>query len=163
VAGGPGTFNATLSAAGTFLSPGAYTLTGTGGADIGSFSAAFNIPAAPALISPPSFVIPPPVIRASGMPVTWSGGASNAYIQIEVQSPTDSTYTNGATAVCNVAASAGSFTIPPYALLALPAGNLASFQFQQQTESSFTAAKGLPYGTIHTSNAPGSFNNFTLK
>jgi hypothetical protein len=97
------------------------------------------------------------------MPITWSGGASSAYIQIEVQSPTDSTYTNGATAVCNVAASAGSFTIPPYALLALPAGNLAYFQFEQQTESSFTAAKGLPYGAITASNAPGSFNNFTLK
>jgi len=163
VAGNPGQFSATLSAAGTYLSPGAYTLTGKGGADIGGFSAGFNIPAAPAMISPPSIVIPPPVIRASGMPITWSGGASGAYIQIEVQSPTDSTYTNGATAVCNVAASAGSFTIPPYALQALPAGNLAYFQFQQQTESAFTAAKGLPFGSITASNAPGSFNNFTLR
>ena len=50
--GTPGQFSATLSAAGTFLSPGAYTITGKGGADIGGFSAAFNIPAAPALTSP---------------------------------------------------------------------------------------------------------------
>jgi uncharacterized protein (TIGR03437 family) len=163
LAGNPGQFKATLSSTGTFLSPGAYTIGGTGGADIGSLTASFNIPAAPALVSPANATAPPPVTRSSGMPVTWSGGAPNARIQIEVQSPTDSTYTNGATAICNVAASAGTFTIPPYALLALPSGSLAYFQFRQQTEAAFAAATGLSYGAIQTSNAPQGFNNFTLK
>jgi uncharacterized protein (TIGR03437 family) len=163
VAGNPGTFSATLSAAGTFLSPGAYTITGKGGADVGAFNAAFNIPAAPTLVSPPNATIPAPVTRSAGMTVTWTGGAANAYIQLKVQSPTDSTYTNGATAICNVTANAGTFTIPPYVLLALPAGNLTWFQFQQQTEAAFTAAQGLPYGAIQTSNAPAGFNNFTLR
>jgi uncharacterized protein (TIGR03437 family) len=162
VAGGPGTFTTTLSSAGTFLSPGAYTLTGKGGADVGAFSAAFTFPAAATLVSPANAVIPPPVTRSSGMPITWSGGASNAYVQIEVQSPTDSGNTNGAKAICTVAATAGAFTIPPYVLLALPAGNLNYFQFQQQTEAALTAP-GLPYGTIQSYTASGAFNNFTLK
>jgi len=160
--GNPGQFSATLSAAGTFLSPGAYTVSGAGGADVGAFSAAFNIPAVPALTSPANFTIPP-VTRSSGMTVTWTGGASNAYVQIEVQAPTDSTNTNGATLVCNAPSSAGTFTIPSYALLALPAGSVGNyFQFQQQTESGFTAAEGLPYGLIRTSNAPTGIVSFTL-
>lgn len=162
VAGSPGQFTSTLSSAGTFLSPGAYTLAGKGGADIGAFSAAFNFPAAATLVSPANAVIPPPVTRSSGMPITWSGGASNSSVQIKVQSPTDSSSTNGALAICTVAATAGAFTIPPYVLLALPAGNLNYFQFQQQTEAAFTAP-GVSYGTIQSYNAPGAFNNFTLK
>jgi hypothetical protein len=162
VAGNPGQFTSTLSSAGTFLSPGSYTIAGKGGADIAAFSAAISIPAAATLVSPANAVIPPPVTRSSGMPITWSGGASNSYVQIAVQSPTDSSYANGAKAVCTVAATAGTFTVPAYTLLALPAGNLNYFQFQQQTEAAFTAP-GVPYGTIQSYNAPGAFNNFTLK
>ena len=162
VAGNPGQFSATLSGSGTFLIPGTFTISGKGGADIGAFSAPFNIPAAPVMTSPAIYATQPPVTRSSGLPVSWTGGGSSAYVQIQVQSPTDSTYTSGATAVCNVPASAGSFTIPPYVLLALPAGNLASFQFRQQAESAFTAT-GLPYGNITTAGAPTGFGNFTLR
>jgi uncharacterized protein (TIGR03437 family) len=160
--GNPGQFSATLSAAGTFLSPGAYTLTSTGGADIGGISAAFNLPAAPVLTSPANFYLPP-VTRSSGLTVTWTGGGPNAFVQIQVQAVTDSTNTNGAIAVCNVAASAGTFTIPPYALLALPAANIGNgFQFQPQAEAALTA-KGLNLGSIQTKNALTFIGGFTLK
>jgi len=162
VAGNPGQFTATLSAAGTFLSAGAYTFTGKGGADIGAISAPFTIPTAPTMTGQAIQAAQPPVTRSAGLPISWTGGASGAYVQIQVQSATDSTYTNGATAICDVAATAGSFTIPAYVLQALPAGNLASFQFRQQTESAFTAT-GLPYGTITTSSAPTGIANFALK
>ncbi len=82
---------------------------------MGAFRAAFAIPAAPALTSPAA-VGHRPATRSSGMTVTWTRGASNAYVQIQTQGPTDSSDTNGAIAVCNVAASAGTFTIPPDAL-----------------------------------------------
>jgi hypothetical protein len=160
--GPPGTLNATLSPTGTYLSPGAYTITGTGGADIGGFSAPFNIPAAPVLTNPAILALPP-VTRSSGLTVAWTGGAPNAYVQIQVSAVTDSTNTKGALAVCNVAASAGTFTIPPYALLAIPAANVGNgFQFQQQTEAGFTA-KGLNLESIQTSNAATFIGGFTLK
>ncbi|MGA2144114.1 MAG: hypothetical protein ABSH49_04035 [Bryobacteraceae bacterium] len=161
LAGTPGQFNATLSAAGTFLSPGAYTITGVGGTDIHAFTAPFNIPAVPVLTNPANLSLPP-VTRSSGLTVTWTGGASDAYVQIQVQGPTDNTNTNGATAVCNVAASAGTFTIPPYALLALPASSVGGFQFQQQTEAALTAT-GLDLGVIQTSNAPTFIGGVTLR
>jgi hypothetical protein len=160
--GTPGSLNATLSPTGTYLSPGAYTITGTGGADIGGFSAPLNIPAAPPLTNPANFALPP-VTRSSGLTVAWTGGAPNAIVQIQVQAVTDTTNTNGATALCNVASSAGTFTIPPYALLAIPAANVGNgFQFQQWTEAAFTA-QGLNLGSIQIGNAATFIGGFTLK
>lgn len=159
--GKPGQFTAPLSPAGTYLSPGAYTVTGTGGADVGGFTAAFNIPAAPALNSPANSTLPP-VTRSNGLTIAWTGGASNAFVQITVQAPTDITNTNGAKLVCNVAANAGTFTIPPYALLALPAGSIGTvLQFQQQTKGVFSA-KGIDIGAVRTLNAATAIL-FTLK
>ena len=132
----------TISGKGTFLVPGAYTVTGTGGADVGSFSATFTIAALPTLTSP---VNNGAVTRSSGMTVTWTGGIGN--VLIEIFSPTDATNTNGAGAVCAASASAGSFTIPSSVLLALPASTSAGFIFSTQTEASFTAT-GLNLGFI---------------
>ncbi|MGP8246788.1 MAG: hypothetical protein ACLQVN_19995 [Bryobacteraceae bacterium] len=160
--GNAGQFSAVLSSTGAFLSPGAYTVTGTGGADVGAFNAALTIPAAPTLVSPSIQAAPPSVTRSSGLAFTWSGGVSNAYVQLQVTGPTDSTFSNGAIAVCNVAASAGTFTIPSYVMLALPASNFASFQVQQFAEAAVTA-QGMPYATISSGNVPAGIGNFTLK
>jgi hypothetical protein len=131
-----------ISAAGKFLVPGSYTVTGTGGADVGSFSATFTIPALPTLVSPVNNAT---VTRSGGMTATWTGGSGN--VLIEVYSATDNTFTNGAAAVCTVPASAGTFTIPPSVLLTLPAGNSAGFIFSTATEAPFTAT-GLNAGII---------------
>ena len=152
----------TMSAAGTYLSPGAYTITGTGGADVPGFTAAFTIPPAPTLTSPSNLALPP-VTRSSGLTIAWTGGASNAYVQITMNAVTDSTNTNGANVICNVAANAGTFTIPPYALLTLPTANIGNgFQFRQNTQSALTA-KGLNLGEIETAGAPTFIGGFTLK
>ncbi len=132
----------TISGKGTFLVPGAYTVTGAGGADVGSFTATLMIPALPTLTSPVNNAT---VTRSSGMTVTWTGGSGN--VVIEVYSPTDNTCTNGAGAVCAAPASSGTFTIPSSVLLALPTTNYAGFVFSTQTEASFTAT-GLSLGTI---------------
>ena len=123
-----------IGAAGTFLVPGAYTITGTGGADVGPFNTTFTIAALPTLVSP---VNNASVTRSSGMTVTWTGGSGN--VVIELASPTDNTGTNGAGAVCSVPASAGTFTIPPYVLLAFPASNSAAFAFSTAAAAPFTA------------------------
>jgi hypothetical protein len=132
----------TLSAAGTFLSPGAYTLTGTGGADVGSFTAPLTIPTPPTLTSPASIS----VTRANGITLTWSGGAANYIIQITGESATDNTSTNGASFGCYVAASAGTFTIPASVLLALPSGPFGGWGFAPYTPSGTFSASGLNLG-----------------
>jgi uncharacterized protein (TIGR03437 family) len=131
-----------VNAKGTLLTPGAYTVTGSGGADVGSFSSNFTIPALATLTSPVNWAT---VTRSSGTTVTWTGGAGN--VVVEVYSPTDNTNTNGAVAVCTAPASAGTLTIPPYVLLALPASASAGFIFSTQAEASFTAT-GLNFGAI---------------
>lgn len=136
----------TLSAVGTFLSPGAYTVAGTGGTGAASFSAPYTIPTPPTLTSPASGANIA-VTRASGVTFTWSGGAANYILQITGNSATDDTQTNGATFACAVAAGANTFTIPASVLLALPPGNFGGMDFQPVS----------PYGTFPASGLNLSF------
>jgi hypothetical protein len=161
-----GNTKATLSAAGTFLAPGNYTITGTGGKDVGPFSATITFPASPALVSPlsPNNLA---VTRSSGMTVTWTGGDPNGHVEIWVESATDNTNTNGASATCTAPASAGTLTIPSYVLLALPAGNFTGFGFgpgpvQAAASAPFTAT-GLSVGIVQTFIDGTSFGGFMLQ
>jgi hypothetical protein len=62
-----------------------------------------------------------------------------------------------------VAASAGTFTIPPYVLQALPAGNFSQFYLgSAESDVPFTAT-GLSLGTLHTQSVGPGFSGFTLK
>ncbi len=134
-----------FSATGTFLVPGTYTVTGTGGADVGPFSATLTIPALPTLTSP---VNNGAATRANGLTVTWTGGSGN--VAMDMQSCTDSSCNNGASAECIAPASPGTFTIPPSVLLALPASTSAGFVFSTVIYSPFTAT-GLNLGAISLS------------
>jgi uncharacterized protein (TIGR03437 family) len=151
----------TLSAAGNYLSPGPYTLSSVGGADIGAINAPVTVYAPPTLTNPATIGLPP-VTRSNGLTVSWIGGAANARMQVQVSAATDGSYKNGATVTCEVAATAGTMTIPASALLALPAGNFGGVLFRQRTESGFTA-KGLSLGVIETYNAAIFIGNVTLK
>ncbi|HVO97023.1 MAG TPA: hypothetical protein VMT15_03110 [Bryobacteraceae bacterium] len=148
-------------APGTFLSPGAYTFAGTGGADVASFSAPFTIPAPPTLTSPasgPNIA----VTRADGITLTWSGGAGNSIIQIQGGNSTDNTGSLGASFTCFAAASAGTFTIPPGVLLALPPGAFygSVWNFVSYTYGTFSVP-GLNHTAIQTNYATPIFT--TLK
>ena len=114
---------------GNFLAPGDYTVSGTGGADIGSFNARFTIPTFATLVSPASGTNAV-VSRAAGFTLTWNGGTSDSFIQIDGQSATDPSNTNGASFSCVVSATAGTFTIPPSVLMALPAGSIGGWDFK---------------------------------
>jgi uncharacterized protein (TIGR03437 family) len=138
----------TINQAGTFLVPGAFTVSGTGGKDVGAFTASITIPALPTLSSPSGQGNN--VTRASGLAVTWKGGDPNSIVDLDLISALDNTFTLGSEAHCRVAGSAGSFNVPPYVLLALPTGNFASIIFGgAQVSASFTAP-GLTVATLHT-------------
>ena len=59
--------------------------------------------------------------RANGVTVTWTGGAAGTYVHITGSASTGSGFS--AYFICNAPASAGTFTVPPGVLLALPAGS----------------------------------------
>jgi len=132
---------------GNFLAPGDYTASGTGGADIGSFNAPFTIPTFATLVTPASGTNVA-VTRANGFTLTWSGGTSDSFIEIDGQSATDPSNTNGASFSCVVLASAGTFTIPPSVLLALPAGSIGGWDFKPSMFPASFSASGLNLSLI---------------
>jgi uncharacterized protein (TIGR03437 family) len=150
----------TLSATGTFLGPGSYTVTGKGGADVGPFSATITVPALPTLVSPTS-AANLTVIRSGGMTINWKGGSGN--VQIALTGATDKTFNTGASALCRAPANTGTFTIPPYVLMAIPAGTFNQF-FVGSAESdvAFTAT-GLNVGNLHTQSVGPGFDGFVMK
>ncbi|MGB6942487.1 MAG: hypothetical protein WBE37_08845 [Bryobacteraceae bacterium] len=134
---------------GSFLVPGAYTATGTGGTEIGPFTANITLPPAMTLVTPVNNAT---VTRSNGLTVTWTGGIANEYLQIEVNSPADASNQNGASAICTVAGNVGTLTIPAYVLLALPAtpsGTSAGLVLSSVILSPFTAT-GMTIGAIQT-------------
>jgi uncharacterized protein (TIGR03437 family) len=150
-----------LGAAGTYLVPGDYTITGGPGKDVGPFTAHISIPASPTLTSPASasnFT----VTRAKGMTVTWNTNGSTGHVELVLISGTSPPVQ----AVCTAPASAGTFTIPSYVLLALPAGSATGFRFQPGDQgpasSAAFSATGLNAGIAQTFIDGVSFGGFTV-
>jgi len=106
-----------------YLDPGTYSIDNGGGASgansVGAFQASHTVP--PSLVWTNQDAITA-VNRAQGVVVTWTGGSPESYVGI-YGSSTNALSTAGAAFVCFENASAGSFTIPPSVLLALPASN----------------------------------------
>jgi hypothetical protein len=127
---------------------GSFAFQGSGGADVGSFTANLVVPSQ--VFSWTNESAAATVTRSSGLPITWSGGASNSYVQISATPNSGAPYqTPGATASlsCTVPTSAGQFTVPSYVLAALPAG---SYGLSVVNQNSFTAlgAAGADWGTL---------------
>ena len=70
--------------------------------------------------------------------------------------------TVGAAVQCNVAASAGTFTVPSYVLLRLPAGNFSGFEFAPAMAVAPFSAKGAAVGIIDTNHDGTAFGGFPL-
>ncbi|HWC97306.1 MAG TPA: IPT/TIG domain-containing protein [Candidatus Sulfopaludibacter sp.] len=131
VAGQAGSYQGTLATDGTYLSPGSYTVSGAGGADVASFAANLTIPSMPTMTNPtPDSVNAATVTRSSGLNVTWSGGTPNVLVQVTGSSATDSSLATAASFHCTAMAGTAAFTVPPYVLLALPAGGFGGLNFQ---------------------------------
>jgi len=155
-----------LSAAGTFLVPGSYTFTSNGGPDVGPINATLTIPSSPTLLTPqPSNNFT--VTRANGMTFTRNPNGSNGHVEIQVASATDNTFNFGGVAVCTAPASAGSFTIPPYVMLALTSSNFTFLGFglgnQAAAAEALYTARGLDFGMVQGYLDGVFFGGFTLQ
>jgi uncharacterized protein (TIGR03437 family) len=113
----PGIASATLSAIPS--TGGSYVFHGSGGAQIGSFTATVNFPNP--LLTWSNQSAAATVIRNQGLQVTWTGGANGTYVTISGTSFDVSSRASG-TYVCLAPAAAGQFTVPAYVLLSLPSG-----------------------------------------
>ncbi len=150
VAGGRPGYNGVLSANGSYLSPGDYTVSTLGGADVSKFSTAITIPAWPTMTNPmPNAPNPIEVTRSSGLTVTWTGGQAGEIVRLEGYNATDNTGTTGADIQCSVAATAGTFTIPPSVLLAMPPGSFGGLIFRSFAAPAAITGAGLSVGFIN--------------
>ncbi len=144
--------------AGNYLDAGAYTFTGPGGPDVGSFTARLTLPATLTWTNAAAVAT---VVRANGATVTWTGGDPAGYVQISG----NSTVVSDSSAVfasftCNERTSVGQFTVPPVVLLALPAStSIQGFALPGSmtvsgvsTVGTFTAT-GIDYGSVSSSAA----------
>ena len=106
------------------LGQGTYTITGPGGADVGSFTARLEVPGSFSWTNQAS--IPATIPRSSGLNITWSGGGAGLVsISGVAAAVVGGTQTNpvldAAVFVCTAQASAGNFTVPSTVLQQLPA------------------------------------------
>jgi uncharacterized protein (TIGR03437 family) len=100
-----------------FFAPGNYTVTNGAGAAVGAFSGSIAIPARLTWSNQDAVTT---VDRTRGLAVQWTGAdAARDYVQISGTSIALNSR-RGAGFVCRERASAGSFTVPPEVLSALP-------------------------------------------
>jgi hypothetical protein len=125
-----------------FLNAGSYTVSGTGGADVGPFSQNFTIPQPLTWTNPGNTSV---VDRSAGLDVSWAGGDPNGPVQI-------TGITSNAAALCNVKISDQHFTIPAFVLLSLPPStgtSTGSLTLRATSTTAFTAS-GISSGTINS-------------
>lgn len=146
----------------TSIAPGKYQITGSGGADVGAFTASLTVP--PALTwTNETTIAASPVVRGNPLTLTWTGGdpTSFAYIIGASVNPTASNGEIGATFYCVAPIGPGSFTIPGAVTLSLPATakGVDNFGFLDvgsiSTPTTFTAS-GLDIGYVTSSSATGT-------
>ena len=136
----PGAYEAQLPAGFIPGSGGSFTFKGSGGSQVGSFSVSVSYTNPLMWTNSGSIAT---VTRASGQTVNWTGGASGSYVWI---GGTSSNSQASGSFICYAPASAGTFTVPSYVLLGLPAGSGSLSLENITTPVSFTAS-GLDYGT----------------
>lgn len=113
-----GSYYAQLAAGFIPSSGGTFAFHGGGGANVAAFNASVAFPTP--LLGWTNQGAAATITRSSGLPVTWSGGASGTFVSISGTSSSSSTFGNF---TCLAPVSAGQFTVPGYVLSALPAGN----------------------------------------
>jgi hypothetical protein len=118
---------------------------GPGGKDVQHFTAAVNLPGSFVWTNAAQIAT---VSRSQGVTVTWSGGASGAFVDI---SGSSSVVVGGnpvsASFVCEAPVSAGQFTVPVPVLLSLPTGN-GSLSLGTSIGTQTFSAPGLDYGVL---------------
>jgi hypothetical protein len=124
-AGGLLYYSLILDNSATTIQAGTYNFKGSGGPDVGPFTASYTVPPVFTWTNQAALST---IVRANGATVTWTGGDPAGYVTI-----TGSSTLTGATAAttatvsftCNARVTDGSFTIPPVVLLSLPPTTVA--------------------------------------
>jgi len=136
-----GAYEAQLPSGFIPASGGSFTFKGTGGAQVGSFSVSVSYTSPLVWTNSGSIST---VTRASGQTVNWTGGASGSYVYIGGSSSNSQA---SGSFVCYAPVSAGTFNIPSYVLLGLPAGTNGTLTLENITTPVSFTASGLDYGT----------------
>lgn len=143
IPGAVGEYVAQLPAGSIPSSGGAFAFHGTGatGANsVGTFDASVSFPAP--LIAWTNQTAAATVMRSAGQTYNWTGGAPGTYVLMMGNSSANNV-SGGYT--CIVPVEAGTFTVPPYILYGLPAGNGTSMIENSTKFTDFTAT-GLDFG-----------------
>ncbi len=139
---------------GTVLGPGTYTFTGSGGADVGAFSASLNYVNT---FQWDQSSLPSAINRSQPLTINWTGGTAGATVSITITSSlghgTVSDF--GSVLSCYVDATLETFTLPTVLLSALPPsytdanGNpQATIDVTENSASTSFTASGLDFATI---------------
>jgi hypothetical protein len=149
----PGAYQSASSS--TALPSGTWSFSnGAGGSDIGPLSFTFPVPQQ-VTWSNQTAVYSNPIVRTNPLTITWSGGDSNGYVDIQGFALS----TTGAYSVtfeCAAPTSAGQFTIPPSMLLAMPTGPSAFASIQVSTYT-------LPYSLGTVPGIDGALDSSTFE
>jgi hypothetical protein len=97
---------------GNYLDPGHYTITGSGGKDVGPFTASTDVPSTPFVwTNLPNITVP--LDRSKDLTIKWTGGIPDTQVIVASASGTQAF-------LCAAPVSAGQITVPSYVLLSLP-------------------------------------------
>jgi len=107
-----------------YLSPGAYTISGSGGQDAGSFSTSLTIPNVTSSVWANEDALNT-ILRSQDLTLTLNPTANNPYLAVVGNSYDTSVGQNGIFQ-CIIPQGATSFSIPGYVLASLPASGVAS-------------------------------------
>lgn len=143
---------------GLFFEPGTYTVTGTGGEDVGSFSAQVKV-AAPLSWTNADRIGSECgdfrcIQRAEDLKIDWEAGDSSRMVTVMAMSATDTRPSAAAIIVCHERADKGSLTIPALLLTKLPASptgepqSLINFSVTNGEPNQQFTAPGIDWGTI---------------
>lgn len=104
-----------------------YQVTGTGGADVGAFTASFQV-TAPLMWTNQGTVMANPINRSQPLTIAWTGGDPGGYALIEGIGSNGLSASNsiGAAFICIAPIGPGTFTVPASVLLSLPGGTNTS-------------------------------------
>jgi uncharacterized protein (TIGR03437 family) len=137
---------------GNFYDPGHYTVTDSGGKDVGPFNGSIDVPAQ-------HFVwtnipdITKPIDRTQDLLITWSGGTPGTQVVVVGSGVADGVNT---AFLCAAPVSAGQMTVPSYVLLRLPPTSTSPIGGSLNVENTYVdlfTSPGLDYGTIRYSDS----------
>jgi len=137
-----GFYDAELPSGAITSSGGAFTFTGSGGADVGSLKTTINLPNP--LLAWTNQTADATVNRAQGVQVNWTGGAPGSYVIIEGNAFDENSGASG-NFTCVANQSALTFTVPGYVTSTLPAASGTLGVENVSNYSTFTA-KNLDFG-----------------